>query len=135
MRLFIFPLVLISSILLNSCKSESPSQNSKEVEATETEKPVVKDGPYIEYYATGELKVSGEIKKGQRSGIWAGWYKDGQLKSEQTYRRGKREGSYKLWYENGQTKLVGTYKADKEVGIWKYYTPEGKEEGTKDFSQ
>ena len=52
------------------------------------------DGPYEEYYETG------------------------QLREQTTYKDGERDGPYEFYYDNGQWGLKGTYKDNERCGEW-----------------
>ena len=52
---------------------------------------------FVEFYETGELKISGKFENDLKEGIW------------------------KIYYKNGKIKEKGKYKNDDKVGIWKSY--------------
>jgi antitoxin component YwqK of YwqJK toxin-antitoxin module len=52
---------------------------------------------FLEFYETGELKISGKFENDLKEGIW------------------------KIYYKNGKIKEKGKYKNDDKVGIWKSY--------------
>lgn len=52
---------------------------------------------FLEFYETGELKISGKFENDLKEGVW------------------------KIYYKNGKIKEKGKYKNDDKVGIWKSY--------------
>ncbi len=58
------------------------------------------DGPYKEYYPTGELKVDGVFDKGVRERAWKIYYKTGKIKTKGKYRNGKKVGEWTTFYRD-----------------------------------
>ncbi|NRD23358.1 hypothetical protein HNV10_08910 [Winogradskyella litoriviva] len=59
------------------------------------------DGPYQEYYETGELKTKGQYKNNKRIGTWKEYYKNGQTSKEYSFTDGKYNDESISYYENG----------------------------------
>ena len=76
-----------------------------------------KDGPWIRYFETGQLRDKGDYKNGERDGPWVWYYQNGQLHYKGTYKNGKKEGPWVGYDEDGTVWefLTGTYKDDKKV--------------------
>lgn len=63
------------------------------------------DGPYKEYYDTGELKVEGQFLDGKRIGDWVSYHKNGQVSSNYGYIDGKPKKEYVRYFEDGTVSL------------------------------
>jgi antitoxin component YwqK of YwqJK toxin-antitoxin module len=62
------------------------------------------NGPYEQYYETGELKTKGQYINRKRAGVWKDFYKSGVLKELYRYKNGKKDFVSKLFFENGNLK-------------------------------
>lgn len=58
------------------------------------------NGPFYEYYETGELKEIGEYANNEREGVWKEYYKGGKIKSKGKYSNGEKVGVWKVFYKN-----------------------------------
>ena len=58
------------------------------------------DGPYKEYYPTGELKVDGVFGKGVKERAWKIYYKTGKIKTKGKYRNGEKVGEWTTLYRD-----------------------------------
>jgi hypothetical protein len=93
---------------------------------------VERDGLYYKKFTdvpfTGE--VTGEIKSsfrnGKRDGPWVTYFDSGQLKVKGTYKDGKRDGLWVSYHDNGQLFQKGSYKDDNADGPWLGYMKDGK---------
>lgn len=72
------------------------------------------DGPFEDYYDTGELKLEGQYKNKKRFGDWKSYYKNGQASSVYSYKYGKRNKEYTSHYEDGTLKI----KTEKVEGVF-----------------
>jgi antitoxin component YwqK of YwqJK toxin-antitoxin module len=59
-----------------------------------------KEGKFVEFYATGEVKVIGEFENGFREGMWKTYYNNGKIKEKGKYSSGEKIGVWKLFYKN-----------------------------------
>ena len=50
-----------------------------------------RQGPWKEFYETGELRSEGKYKRGLRDGDWVFYYRDGKEEQRGGYYRGKPE--------------------------------------------
>jgi uncharacterized protein len=82
--------------------------------------------PVQVYFPTGELKVKGEFKKGNRNGLWKFYYRTGGLSSEYEYVDGKAHGAATEYYESGAKKIVTTYKDDEHHGYHQEFYQNGQ---------
>lgn len=115
----------------------------------------VKDGPWKEFYAEGQLRAEGMYSLGKRIGRWRfyhengsveqegvynnqgnpegpwKWYYDnGTVLREESYRNGLSDGLYTEYDENGKVTTQGEYVDGLEEGFWKYEYGDVREEGT-----
>ena len=60
----------------------------------------VLDGPYKEFYPSGELKVDGVYDKGLRERMWKIYYKTGKIKTKGKYRSGEKVGEWTTFYRD-----------------------------------
>ena len=76
---------------------------------------------------TGELEgmQQGRISEGKKQGSWLEFWITGQLKSKGEYIDGKKTGPWLLFYTNGQLMSKGNYLEDMEDGDWLYYFRNG----------
>ena len=76
---------------------------------------------------TGELEgmQRGRISEGKKQGSWLEFWITGQLKSKGEYIDGKKTGPWLLFYTNGQLMSKGNYLEDMEDGDWLYYFRNG----------
>ena len=92
---------------------------------------VERDGLYYEKFTdvpfTGKVtgNPQGSYKNGKKEGAWVFYYQSGQLKYKQNYKDGKWEGAYVQYHENGQLLAKGNYKNAKEEGAWVVHKPDG----------
>ena len=76
---------------------------------------------------SGELEgmQQGKISDGKKQGPWLEFWITGQLKSKGEYIDGKKTGPWLLFYTNGQLMSKGSYFEDMEDGDWLYYFRDG----------
>ena len=76
---------------------------------------------------SGELEgiQQGRISEGKKQGSWLAFWLTGQLKSKGDYIDGKKTGPWLLFYTNGQLMGKGDYLEDLEDGDWLYYFRDG----------
>jgi antitoxin component YwqK of YwqJK toxin-antitoxin module len=72
------------------------------------------DGPYKEYYKSGELRTEGQYLNEKRDGAWKGYHKNGQVAALFSYTKGKRDLEQTAYYDDGTLK----YKTEKEGEIY-----------------
>lgn len=59
-----------------------------------------KDGKYVEFYPTSEVKITGRFEDGLREGIWKTYTKNGKIKEKGKYIKGDKVGVWKTFYKN-----------------------------------
>ena len=72
------------------------------------------DGPYQDYYDSGELKEEGQYKNNKRIGGWKMYYKNGQVSKVFSYNDGKYNDASITYYDNG----IVSNKTELEDGVY-----------------
>ena len=76
-------------------------------------------GFHKEYYPSGRIRMSGQMRGGKETGTWKGYYEGGQLGFEVTWVEGKREGAIQEWYQNCQISMEGQFKGGQRTALGK----------------
>ena len=76
----------------------------------ETFKDGILDGPWVLYYDNGQLLAKGDYKNGGKEGTWVSYWVNGQLMEKTNFKNGEKEGAWVRYYDNGQLNWKGTYK-------------------------
>lgn len=87
-----------------------------------------RNGPWIEYYASGDVKAVGEYswKTNYGIGAWTFYYTNGQVKSKVNYNEnGKRHGLATYYHSNGQLNYEENLNNDELIGSTKLYNENG----------
>lgn len=84
-----------------------------------------KQGPWKEYYTTGELKAEGSYKDNLKVGNWIYYYRDGNIEQTGDYIKGLPDGVWTWKYENGQTWREEEYVFGQEDGPSIEYSDSG----------
>lgn len=77
------------------------------------------------YFDNGNIARELNITKGEFNGPYKEYYYSGQLAETQTYKNTLREGEYIIYYPNGKVKEQSFYENDLIQGEKKYYYPNG----------
>ena len=85
-----------------------------------------RQGPWKEFYETGELRSEGSYKKGKREGEWVFYYRDGKEEQRGSYNKGNPDGDWKWTYDNGQTWREEVFYDGLEEGLAIEYNDAGK---------
>lgn len=59
-----------------------------------------KDGKSLEFYATGEVKTTGDFEAGLKEGMWKTYYENGKIRVKGKYNKGEKIGVWKTYYKN-----------------------------------
>lgn len=114
-----------------------------------------KQGPWKEYYESGELLASGNYKNGLRTGEWTFYhrngkteqkgffgpkespdgewtyyYESGNLLKKELYVDGELDGEYVEYSDSGKVIVQGNYSEGFETGEWNYSIGDVLEKGT-----
>ena len=79
----------------------------------------------VEYYETGQVKMEGPMKEGQREGKWVAYFPDGRPQSIGDFKAGKMDGVTKVYWDNGNLRWEGFNKEDRRCGKWMFYDEQG----------
>jgi YD repeat-containing protein len=86
----------------------------------------LKQGPWKEYYQTGELRAEGEYLDGARYKKWKFYFKDGSIEQHGAYLAGgKPHGMWKWYYEDGDILREEYFRNGKEDGEILEYDEDG----------
>jgi len=83
-------------------------------------------GPYKEYYASGQLSEITHYKDDDFSGERIYYWENGNVKKKINYEDNYRNGNGFEYYENGNIKLEKFFINGTSFGTWKYYNGAGK---------
>lgn len=75
---------------------------------------------------TTPVKPRGQMKDGQRSGVWTFFHSNGQKSAEGEYSQGLKTGEWTFWDEGGNKIAAGTYKKGQKDGKWVDWDENGK---------
>lgn len=78
-------------------------------------------------YDSGVLLFEGIVDdKGRRQGPWKEYYPTGELKSEGAYRDNLKVGKWVYYYIDGEVEQIGNYLQGMPDGFWVWYYPNGQ---------
>jgi antitoxin component YwqK of YwqJK toxin-antitoxin module len=84
-----------------------------------------KQGPWKEYYETGELKAEGKYRNDEKIQDWKYYYRNGKIEQKGEYFRGLPEGMWVWNYEDGSTWRMEEYAGGLEDGSSVEYNDTG----------
>jgi antitoxin component YwqK of YwqJK toxin-antitoxin module len=84
-----------------------------------------KEGPYLDYYSNGEVRLGGQFKNNLKVGKWQEFYQNGNVKSCGKYNGLYRMDTVKTNVFIGQDAFT-TKAVWLKVGKWRYYNKESK---------
>ena len=84
-----------------------------------------KDGPWVGYWANGQLWVKETFKDGILDGPWVLYYDNGQLETKGNYKNGKWDGPWIGYRRSGRLYWKGDYKNELKEGPWVFYHKDG----------
>ena len=78
-------------------------------------------------YNDGILLFEGIVdEEGRRQGPWKEYFQTGELKSEGSYKDNLKVGEWKYYYINGDLEQTGSYQRGLAGGLWIWYYPNGQ---------
>lgn len=83
------------------------------------------EGPWIEYFASGEKRAEGEYSEGKKEGDWTFFHKSGKVEQKGKYVKGLPHGKWLWYHENGQVHREENYRRGKEDGHSAEYADDG----------
>jgi len=83
------------------------------------------EGPWTEYYVTGEKRAEGAYKAGKREGDWSYFHRSGEVEQRGKYQNGLAQGLWVWFYEGGARHREENYRKGKEDGASVEYDEQG----------
>ena len=84
-----------------------------------------RQGPWKEYYETGELKSEGSYKDNLKIGKWNYYFRNGDIEQTGSYQRGLTNGVWTWYYTNGEVWREEEYLLGMEEGLSTEYSDSG----------
>jgi antitoxin component YwqK of YwqJK toxin-antitoxin module/peroxiredoxin len=85
----------------------------------------LRNGPWTEYYASGQKQAEGSYENDVQTGTWTYWFANGNKEMEGRFVDERRDGEWKSWHENGALRACGQFERGFEEGSWKFYDASG----------
>ena len=89
-----------------------------------------KDGPWTFFHRGGEVEQRGNYKDGLPQGVWKWFYATGELHREENYRKGREDGESAEYEKDGSVIVKGQYIDGKKDGPWIYHVGGHTEQGS-----
>ncbi|MDQ3100520.1 MAG: hypothetical protein M3R08_03970, partial [Bacteroidota bacterium] len=83
------------------------------------------EGPWTEYFITGEKRAAGEYKQGKKEGDWTFFHRSGKVEQKGKYVNGLPQGKWEWFHENETIHREENYRRGKEDGLSSEYSPDG----------
>jgi antitoxin component YwqK of YwqJK toxin-antitoxin module len=84
------------------------------------------EGPWTEYFVTGEKRAEGSYKAGRREGDWTFYHRSGKVEQKGKYLNGLPHGEWRWYHENGNLHREEIYRRGREDGPSVEYAVDGK---------
>lgn len=88
---------------------------------------VQNDGPYREFFPSGQLFVEGTYREGMRVGQWTYWHTNGQKNRTVTYEGGLPEGNWDVFRPDGTLAERREFKRGLRDGTWIAFDETGEQ--------
>mgnify|MGYP001355613863 CR=1 FL=1 len=85
----------------------------------------VKDGHHVYKDKAGRPLMEGEMRNGQRNGVWTSYLPNGRVQSRNVYEQGVLHGMSTVFHDNGVLYYSGAQRRGKPFGEWKFYDDHG----------
>ena len=102
---------------------------SLEIKARGFYKDDLREGAWVFYYETGEVEQKGYYKAGEYDDTWVWTFKNGDKKRFEQYKNGVEHGEFIEYDSLGNILLNGNYRNGLREGDWIYHVNDHKEEG------
>ena len=111
MKLKLGDLVLRDSIYFKKC-TDVPFSGEVTGRQQGSFKNGKEEGPWVNYWDNGQLRLKGDYKNGTSDGPWVTYYENGQLRSKGDFKNGTQEGPWVCYKRDGTVdeEITGTYK-------------------------
>ena len=123
--------VLVFATVLTACGSgtsnpaDPATADTSLVPSTLVNEPLPQNGHARVTDRMGRLRMEGDMKDGQREGVWTSYDALGKVKSRNEYHGDKLNGISTVFRDNGALMYTGQYRNDTEVGTWQFYDDKG----------
>ena len=132
----LYPLLSVLFLICWGCESsvdiDTLNQRGDKYYEINSEKPF--SGLVIKNYESGQNKLKGYLKDGERDRIWTEWYENGQKDSEITYKDGKFDGLEIGWYEDGKKSYECNWKDEELDGLWTEWYKNGQKKSETNYN-
>lgn len=85
----------------------------------------LKDGHHVYKDKAGRPLMEGDMRNGQRNGVWTSYLPNGRVQSRNVYEQGVLHGISTVFHENGVLYYSGAQRKGKPFGEWKFYDEQG----------
>ncbi len=85
----------------------------------------VKDGHHLYKDKAGRPLMEGDMRNGQRDGVWTSYLPNGRVQSRNVYEQGVLNGMSTVFHDNGVLYYSGAQRRGKPFGEWKFYDDHG----------
>ncbi len=85
-----------------------------------------REGASVTYYADDTVARNVTYRNDKLDGPWRDFFPSGEKKSEIMFKEGTRQGWSIVYYEGGQPQIEGKYLNDSPDGTWKFFAEDGK---------
>ena len=85
----------------------------------------LKDGHHLYKDKAGRPLMEGDMRNGQRNGVWTSYLPNGRVQSRNVYEDGVLHGISTVFHENGVLYYSGAQRKGKPFGEWKFYDEQG----------
>ena len=83
------------------------------------------DGYHVYKDKAGRPLMEGQMKDGQRQGVWTSYLPNSRVQSRNVYENGVLHGITTVFHENGVLYYTGMQRRGKPFGEWKFYDNKG----------
>jgi len=83
----------------------------------------VRVGDYLQTWANGTIKESGQYENGKKEGLWIRNYENGNRLTEVTYKDNQPIGETKAFFKDGSLERISIYAEDRTSRITKEFFP------------
>ncbi len=84
-----------------------------------------RDGRWQEHWPSGVLRFSGDYERDELQGTESWWYANGQIEWQVHREGGDRHGQEIWWHPNGNRRRVGNFEHGKRHGVFAFFSPAG----------
>jgi len=70
----------------------------------------IMEGPYVEYYNNGQIRLVCKCKNNRIDGEYSEWYEDGTILEESHYKNGRKHGDCTNWVREGYMRIASVTK-------------------------